>query len=103
MLTGCRREEIGSLLWSEIDLETRTITLPKERTKNGQEHIVPLCDAAVEILKAIPHRAGRDYVFGIGAGRLCRMVKAPRLRSTKQRSLRRRGLCMTCAARFALV
>jgi integrase len=68
MLTGCRRDEIGSLRWSEIDLDDRTITLPKERTKNGQEHIVPLCSAALEILKAIPHREGRDYVFGIRGG-----------------------------------
>ena len=28
MLTGCRREEIGSLQWSEIDFEAGTITLP---------------------------------------------------------------------------
>jgi integrase len=66
MLTGCRRTEIGDLRWGEIDLEARTITLPKERTKNGQEHVVPLCDAAVDILKAIPRRAGREFVFGIG-------------------------------------
>ena len=29
MLTGCRRDEIGSLRWSEIDLDGRTITLPQ--------------------------------------------------------------------------
>ena len=68
LLTACRRDEIGSLQWPEIDLEARTITLPKERTKNGQEHIVPLCDAAVEILKAIPRRDKRLYVFGTGDG-----------------------------------
>ena len=33
MLTGCRRDEIGSLQWSELDLEGRTITLPAIRTK----------------------------------------------------------------------
>jgi integrase len=68
LLTACRRDEIGSLQWPEIDLEARTITLPKERTKNGQEHIVPLCDAAVEILKAIPRRDKRAFVFGTGDG-----------------------------------
>lgn len=65
-LIGCRKEEIGDLVWSEIDLEARTITLPPERTKNKQQHVVPLPSAAVEILKAIPRRAGRDFVFGIG-------------------------------------
>ena len=68
LLTGCRRTEIGDLRWPEIDLEARTITLPKERTKNGQEHTVPLCDAALKILKAIPRREGRDFVFGTGEG-----------------------------------
>jgi integrase len=62
LLTGCRRAEIGDLKWSEIDLETRTITLPGERTKNGQQHIVPLCDAAIAILNGIERR--REYVFG---------------------------------------
>jgi integrase len=68
MLTGCRRSELGDLQWPEIDLEACTITLPKERTKNGQEHIVPLCDAALEILKATPRLEGRAFVFGTGEG-----------------------------------
>src|SRR5262249_37058607 len=42
LLTGCRRDEIGGLLWSEIDLNARTITLPGSRTKNGEAHVVPL-------------------------------------------------------------
>jgi integrase len=66
MLTGCRRDEIGSLQWSEVDLEARTITLPPERTKNAQEHTVPLTDKALAILQAIPRR--REYLFGGGRG-----------------------------------
>lgn len=65
LLTGCRREEIGSLRWSEIDLGARTITVAKERTKNGMEHIVPLPDSAVSILQGIMRRGERDFVFGI--------------------------------------
>src|SRR5262245_61236181 len=34
ILTGCRREEIGALAWSEIDLDAGVITLPATRTKN---------------------------------------------------------------------
>jgi integrase len=63
LLTGCRRDEIGGLKWSEIDTEARTITLPRERTKNGKEHIVPLTDAALAIITNI-ERGDRDYVFG---------------------------------------
>jgi integrase len=44
ILTGCRREEIGGLRWSEIDFDRGTITLPKERTKNG-------CSASKTALK----------------------------------------------------
>jgi integrase len=65
LLTGCRRDEIGGLQWSEMDLEARTITLPAVRTKNNQTHVVPLCDAALEILKGIP-RQDREHVLGRG-------------------------------------
>src|SRR6516162_7797783 len=65
MLTGCRREEIGGLRWSEIDLAARTMTIAKERTKNGMEHIVPLTDAAFSILQGLMRRGDRDFVFGI--------------------------------------
>jgi len=41
LLTGCRRTELGDLKWSEFDTEARTVTLPRDRTKNHQEHIVP--------------------------------------------------------------
>jgi integrase len=68
MLTGCRREEIGSLLWSEVDLEARLIALPGERTKNHRAHDIPLPESAVAILEAIPHRAGRELLFGRGEG-----------------------------------
>jgi hypothetical protein len=35
ILTGCRREEIGGLRWSEFnDLDAGVVTIPGERTKN---------------------------------------------------------------------
>ena len=68
LLTGCRRDEIGSLQWPEIDLKEKTIKLPDEQTKNKQPHTVPLSDMAVAILKQIPRRATRDLVFGAGQG-----------------------------------
>jgi integrase len=64
LLTGCRRDEIGSLRWSEIDVGARTMTIAKERTKNGTEHTVPLPDAAISILGGIRRREHRDHVFG---------------------------------------
>jgi integrase len=63
-LTGQRRDEIGGLRWSEVDLDKAVITLPAERTKNGRPHDIPLSDPALSILRARPRLAGRDYVFG---------------------------------------
>lgn len=68
ILTGCRRDEIGSLRWSEINKEARLIVLPGERTKNGRTHEVPLSKVALEIIGSIPHRVNRDFVFGEGKG-----------------------------------
>jgi integrase len=64
LLTGCRREEIGALQWSEIDLDNDTITLPASRTKNNRAHIIPLSGAAREIIQAICPRAGTAHLFG---------------------------------------
>src|SRR5262249_50037500 len=66
-LTGQRRDEIGSLRFSECNLDKAVIALPAERTKNSRPHDVPLAPAALAILKARPRIAGRDYVFGSGA------------------------------------
>jgi integrase len=63
LVTGCRRAELGGLRWSEINFESRTITLPRDRTKNRQEHIVPLSGAAIEILSSVGDRE-REHVFG---------------------------------------
>jgi len=64
ILTGCRRQEIGGLRWSEIDLDAGTITLPKDRTKNGREHMLTLPKMAMAIIRSGPHRVGRDHLFG---------------------------------------
>jgi integrase len=63
-LTACRRAEIGQLKWSEIDLEAGIMMLPAERTKNHRAHVLPLVPAALEILRSIPRRLDRDYIFG---------------------------------------
>jgi integrase len=66
ILTGQRREEIGGLRWSEVDLDQGLIVLSPERTKNLRQHEVPLSRQARAILQRQPKRKGRDFVFGIG-------------------------------------
>jgi integrase len=52
MLTGARRQELGSLLWSEIDFAARVINLPASRIKNKRPHQIPVSQMAFGILKA---------------------------------------------------
>ncbi|MBS1083948.1 tyrosine-type recombinase/integrase [Gluconobacter kondonii] len=65
-LTAARSGEARGAVWSEIDLEGRVWTIPKERMKAGKEHRVPLCNSAVAILReALPLRDTRrgDLIF----------------------------------------
>jgi len=68
LLTGQRREEVGGMRSSEIDLDKAMWALPGERTKNGLPHLVPLSRQAVELITAQPRHKGRDFVFGEGEG-----------------------------------
>jgi integrase len=65
LLTGCRRDEIGGLRWSEIDFDAGRITIPGARTKNKQAHKLTLPEMAMEILRSVPKVHGRDYLFGV--------------------------------------
>jgi integrase len=69
LLTGCRRDEIGSLEWSEVDLTAGVLTIPGRRTKNGRQLTQKLSEPALNILRSTPRRAGRAHVFGkVGKG-----------------------------------
>jgi integrase len=63
MLTGARRDEVAGMEWAELDLDARAWTLPAARTKNKREHVVPLSDAALEIIKGLPRVEGRRFLF----------------------------------------
>jgi len=64
MLTGQRLAEVGGMRWDELDLENKLWTLPAERVKNGERHEVPLSDAALEILTALPRiKTTKGFVF----------------------------------------
>lgn len=64
MLTGQRRDEIGALRRSEINIDEKLITLAGARTKNGLKHDVPLSDAAMKVLETCNRH--RDLLFGLG-------------------------------------
>ena len=50
VLTACCSGEARGATWDEIDLESRTWSLPGKRMKTGKPHRVPLSDAALEVL-----------------------------------------------------
>jgi integrase len=69
ILTGQRRDEVGAMAKSEINLAARSWSIPRERTKNSRAHEVPLSDLAIDILEAAmlrEGREGRDLIFGDG-------------------------------------
>lgn len=63
LATGQRRSEVANMVRSEIDLESRTWTIPAERSKNGEEHSVPLNTMAMAMLEEMPRYEGSDMVF----------------------------------------
>ncbi len=51
VLTVARSKEVRLATWGEIDLVKRVWTVPAIRMKGDEEHEVPLCDRAVEVLR----------------------------------------------------
>jgi integrase len=68
LLLGQRRGEVGGICANEIDLAKRIWTIPPSRTKNGQQHIVPLPDGALAIIKQALAGGPTGYLFGRGRG-----------------------------------
>jgi len=68
ILTAQRRDEIGGLDRAEVAVDEKQIELPKDRTKNGREHIVPLSPQAMEILGSTVRVGDRTKYFGLGEG-----------------------------------
>ncbi|MEM8970609.1 MAG: site-specific integrase [Pseudomonadota bacterium] len=63
LLTGCRKNEILPLLWTEVDLGKHRLNLNDSKTG---EKVVELNPDAVEVLAAIPRVASNPYVI-VGA------------------------------------
>jgi len=63
ILTAARTGEAIGATWDEIDLPSRTWTVPATRMKAGKPHKVPLSDRAIELLKVLPQEKGNAFVF----------------------------------------
>lgn len=62
-----RPGELRHAEWSEIDLDEAQWSIPADKMKMKQAHIVPLCKQALEILKELKQLTGASrYVFPSG-------------------------------------
>jgi integrase len=60
-LTAQREGEVAGMRWDEIDLATRTWTIPASRAKNGKQHVVHLSAPAISVLEQLPHQGDRLF------------------------------------------
>jgi integrase len=63
VLTAARTGEVTGAKWDEIDLDERVWTVPAGRMKGHREHRVPLSDAVVALLKALPIEQDNPHLF----------------------------------------
>jgi integrase len=63
VLFGQRREEIAGLRWDELDPDMTMWTIPRERTKNGVVHQVPIVPWARSILVTLPRLEGSPFLL----------------------------------------
>lgn len=63
ILTATRTSEVLLSKWSEFDLEAAVWTIPAERMKARREHRVPLPEAALTVLRALPRIEDNPHVF----------------------------------------
>jgi integrase len=67
ILTAARTNEVIGARWDEIDFAAKTWTVPAGRMKAGKEHKVPLCDAAVALLRGLYRDSDGDGFLFIGS------------------------------------
>jgi integrase len=60
LLTGCRLSEIQTLKWANVDYDAGMLRLPDSKT--GAK-LVPIGEAAIEVLKRIPEVGDNPYVI----------------------------------------
>jgi integrase len=63
ILTAARTNEVLGATWSEIDMEKAVWVIPAERMKARRDHRVPLSEAALELLRALPRDTDGEFLF----------------------------------------
>lgn len=68
ILSGQRRDDVRLMRWSEIDLEARTWVIPAARYKSRRAHLIPLPEAMIDILTALPDRDRGGFALSLDGG-----------------------------------
>jgi integrase len=75
ILCATRTTETLSARWNEFDLDGRLWRIPATRTKRDREHVVPLSDAAVSVLRAMAEIQHHDNVFPVNVDAMRRCLQ----------------------------
>jgi integrase len=75
ILTASRTDEVRLAMWPEMDFAERVWTVPAKRMKSRREHRVPLSDAAIQILRALPRSEIDERIFPLGIHALLRALR----------------------------
>jgi integrase len=68
--TGLRDKEQLSLVWQQINLRDREVTvLPGDGTKSGRGRTIPLLPRTLEMLERLPRHPNSQFVFWHGKGK----------------------------------
>jgi integrase len=113
ILTAARSGEVLGATWGEIDLTKELWTIPAARMKAGAEHVVPLSDAAVQLLEEVRCNDPTPTapVFAIKGVARSNMAMTMLLRRMERRDITVRAcwassncpLCVTVGCRRPLV
>jgi integrase len=60
LTTAQRGKEIKTAEWSEVDLDNHLWTIPKEKMKNRQPHLVPLNAMSLKLFRELKMMTGQD-------------------------------------------
>jgi integrase len=63
LLTGCRKNEVLTLQWSDVDMKGKTFTIKATVAKNHREHTLPMSDAVLDVFKRRETARENEWIF----------------------------------------